>query len=139
MRPCEHTQLVSECPICTLYFTEFEKGDPRGEYRELWDASGPVMINEEPGFFEKALHFKDEYTRWREAGSPITPPEDKAKRREICNACDYRDPDHDKCTKCGCGLDKAPFLVSLVTGSPGRLDMASASCPLPQPKWLALV
>ena len=25
-------------------------------------------------------------------------------RREICNACEYRDPEKDKCTKCGCPL-----------------------------------
>lgn len=66
----------------------------------------------------------------------IAPPEVVRERRAACDSCDLRDPVRDACThqKCGCFLSRR--LTIGVAGVPGKLEVASESCPAG--KWAAV-
>ncbi len=83
-----------------------------------------------PSFLRKALNYLDETTKWMLAGEPVVSDEIRAFRRAQCQECEHRDAEKDECKVCGC------FLHRTTLGD--KLAMATASCPLPQPKWKAI-
>jgi len=130
--------------------------------RRLWDTGPPVQYREpvvpinmasegsvrieiqEPGLAQKMVNFKSAYQKWVEAGKPLTPPEERARRWAICEACEFRDKQKNTCKWCGCPLEAAGFFASML-GAPAKIDMATEGCPAldvdgkPAPRWLPLV
>lgn len=67
----------------------------------------------------------------------LAPLEVVQERRKICDACHMLDVLKDECTHPGCGCRlSARLTVGLAV--PGKLEVASESCPLEPPKWKAL-
>jgi hypothetical protein len=158
-----HSLYVPGCYHCNLRMR-----DPR--YAQLWDKqyaekTGPwalpgaedpptVFPSEnieeireldqelaaEPGLFGKSLNFRRSYARWKKAVKPMTPPEVRARRLAECQQCERMDKERSVCTVCGCPLEHAGMFVSLLTGAPAKLDMATEECPHPKgPRWRAVV
>lgn len=121
-----------DCWLCWLY-----SNSPA--YKNLWD-SMPERV-EQPAkprtpeeqqkltFAARLANFARAMVReakWLADGGKPPTVEEKAKRREICNACELRDVSDDSCKKCGCYLEAGLFPPRPL----GKLGAATQSCPL---------
>jgi hypothetical protein len=88
-------------------------------------ASAPIRP---PNIVQKLKRLYVELRLWHKAGYPITPPIALARRYWACSHCPMWDSSGNlwlgQCRKCGC--------------TKAKLWLATAQCPLPQPKWHAL-
>ncbi len=62
--------------------------------------------------------------RWTASGFVVASQTEQAKRRAICQACEFHDAVHNKCNSCNCWLS-------------AKIRMATEACPLS--KWHATV
>lgn len=74
---------------------------------------------------QKLSNLSREMVKWVKAGLPLVSEPDQAERIGSCSECDKISPDG-RCSECGCNMAWKSWL-------------ATAQCPLPQPKWLAKV
>lgn len=157
---CPHSKSFDpeKCPLCLLYAKS-------PDYREAMQAAGmpigglplvespgeppslheasiePQIAIEGPGILQKAWNASKAVGkavgRMVRGKKVLTPPEVVAERRKICDACHMLDVVRDECAHpaCGCKLS-ARLTVGLKV--PGKLEVASESCPLEPPKWKPL-
>jgi hypothetical protein len=96
MRPCTCDR--DGCRLCWLYHND-------ERYRLLWSGEGlGEQESIEIGILKKAQLFASAVARYLATGAKQASPEEQAKRRALCDACEHRDLEKDRCRKCGCGL-----------------------------------
>lgn len=116
-RPCSCEQV--DCRQCQLFHEDSQVG---ARFRRLWgcarESDPPARRREQIASAAAAL------------GQAVARPtkalaslEVQTERRALCDACDQRDPETDKCQLCKCRL-KGLF---------NKLQLARSSCPLG--KW----
>ena len=144
---CPHSKTFDpkDCPLCILWNT-------RDDYRRVMESAGiaaggaegiataPYDISSgseegvtHPGMGRKALNAAKAAGKivWRSVqGKPVfVSLEVLNERRSVCDGCEMLDGENDVCmhTDCGCFLSRK--LSALGVGIPGKLEIASESCP----------
>lgn len=98
-----------------------------------------------PALVQQISNLSVEVNNWIAAGRPLTPPDKLAERQTQCQTCDRYDASADRCLQCGCFGNALPLWAKIaakvIAGEtpPGKLHMATASCPKQPPRWKALV
>jgi hypothetical protein len=126
--PCHSTALVTPvtgvhentCRTCPYCDHEPLPPAPKIEMKQQ-QRSAKEMIER----FLRALAYE---MTWRAKGGREPTAEEKAARRALCDPCQYRAPALDRCTICGCFLERR--LLHLPPIFLGKLDCATQSCPL---------
>lgn len=94
----------------------------------------PPEMSPLPPIAQRIRTYRQERRRWVKAGKPVRSPERVAEIFEtLCRPCEHFRRTRDEagaCAVCGCGIKKAGKLLN-------KALFATASCPLPQPKWTA--
>lgn len=123
-----------DCRVCWLYHNDpvhQEAIDNLSDPRELTEEEKEQrkVERQELSLKKRIATWANAMKRemeWRAGGGSAPSPEEKAKRRTICDGCEERDVEQDLCKKCGCYLEAGWFPPRPL----GKLDCASQACPL---------
>lgn len=81
-----------------------------------------------PSKIKMLANYTKAQVKWRAAGRPLVDQPTAEKRLALCMICPKRADD--RCSKCGCYLEKIPDDVPVAGGGPGKVWVATELCPI---------
>lgn len=125
---CEHCPVIDDLPCIGLINEGICLRVLKGEE----DFIQSVINQSKVGFFDKIKNIFGAANDFLRNRAPVVGKKVKKERLDICLACEFHQPDPEfnteegKCGFCGCYLK-------------AKAAMATESCPLPSPKWVATI
>jgi hypothetical protein len=120
--PCEFAGLSDVHRLHVVNRSAIDEANPMPE-PEIDPA--PIIVHPFPGLATMAVNFGKAVVTHVASGLATVPDDVFDDRMTICRACEYHDPDSERCRACGCPVAS-------------KARMASQRCPLPEPKWVEL-
>lgn len=112
--------------MCPAYLATKPKLAKVAKPREVRQQRGPGLV-------QKAWNYAKAVTKWKAAGSPERSQPEIDRIMSICEACEHfrGKGTRPHCNLCGCSLSRIP------DGLKSKIAMATESCPLDPPRWVA--
>ncbi len=108
--------IVTQAPQNSRYRWLCSEDNPneweRGRYREIVVAMATNTPDPAPSLVTQALSFGKAVAGFIASGLATASDEEIARRRGICEACEFFEPRAEKCRKCGCNVALKAWMMS---------------------------